>query len=97
MIRKIQEVRWSPTGKATRIYITQQIINRWSIDIAIKFDDEVEALIKRIKENNNICPKSLIQNVHKCTLSYQTSLIYQLYGDYIEILALIDNRSEHSF
>lgn len=97
MSKEIKQVYWSPTGEATRIAITKQIIERSSIEIAIKFDNEVEALIQRIINNNHICPKSELVNVHKCTLSYQTSLVYQILEKSIEIIALVDNRSEHGF
>ena len=97
MSDKVRKIVWSQTGEDTRISITKQIIKRWSLEVAIKFDDEVEELIQRIINNNHICPKSEVLDIHKCTLSYQTSLVYQVFDDRIEIIALIDNRSDHGF
>ena len=97
MSQNIRKVLWSPSAETIRLATIEQIIERWSLDIAIQFDDEVEALIERIKDNNHICPESKFQGVRKCRISDQTSLVYQIYDNHIEVIALIDNRSEHNF
>lgn len=97
MSEKIKTVIFSPTARTTRLKAIRFILEKWSVSVAIDFDNKVEELIDQIKNNNKLCPQSKLSNVRKCVVSKQTSMIYQINKDNIEIIAFIDNRAEHDF
>ncbi len=97
MSKNIRKVISSPTARITRLEAINLILTKWPIEVAIQFDNDVEALIEHIKSNNKLCPKSKIQMVRKCVVSRQTSMVYQIYDDHIEIVTFVDNRSDHDY
>lgn len=91
-------VLWSPKAEETYLAILQFIIKEWSIKEAEAFDNRVDDLILQLKRHKNLCPPSRqYRRLRKCVITSQTSLIYQFRNSTIEIIAFIDNRSDHSF
>lgn len=90
-------VIWSDEAKQQSKKIALDILNEWGLSSALSFSDDVDNLVKLLGENNKLCPTSKKVNFRKCVVSKQTSLIYELKGHDIELITLINNRSDHSF
>lgn len=90
-------VIWSPVAEQTYADIILFLISEWSLNSAKKFDKKTDKLIDTLRTQHKLCPESKIKNLRKCMISPQTSLIYRIHNDYLEIVAFIDNRSIHRF
>ena len=89
---------WSPTAEKSYIAILEFIIQKWYVKEAEALDKKVEDLIQQLKRHKNLCPPSKkFRNLRKCVITSQTSMIYQFRNSTIEIIAFIDNRSNHIF
>src|SRR5690554_6522275 len=65
---------------------------------AESFEARVESLINRLKTQKRLCPPSGKQkNLRRCVIAPQTSLVYQIKDNIIELVAFFDNRSEHKY
>ncbi len=91
------EVFWSPQAELSYLKILTYIINEWSVKDAENFDNKTERLIKKLQTNKNLCPKSKIESLRKCLVTSQTSLIYRIFNDSIEIVNFISNYSLHKY
>ena len=86
---------WSPLAEDSYLKILSQILDRWSIKEVEDFEGKVESLLKRLQTQKHLCPPSGKQNkFRRCVIAPQTSLVYQIKSDIIEIVAFFDNRSE---
>ena len=72
------QVSWTPLAIESYENIIDQLIVDWNINIIERFENQVEHLIDRIENHNHICPKSNIDNLHKCVINKQNSLIYRV-------------------
>ena len=91
-------VYWSSLAEKTYLKILSQILDRWSIKEAEDFEAKVDRLITILKTKKHLCPPSHTQKqLRRCVIAPQTSLVYQITGNTIEIVAFIDNRSEHGY
>lgn len=90
-------VIWAPVAEQTYTKIILFLISEWSLNSAKKFDEKTEKLIDMLRTQHKLCPESKIKNLRKCLISSQTSLIYRIYNDYLEIVVFIDNRSRHHY
>ena len=88
---------WSPIAEIEYLKILEYIIENWSVNDAINFDDKANSLIDKITTNHKICPKSEIANLRKCVVTHQTSLIYRINSNNIEIIDFISNYSSHNY
>lgn len=50
-----------------------------------------------ISINHKLCPKSKTSNFRKCVVTPQTSLIYRINSDSIDIIGFISNYSNHQY
>lgn len=92
------KVFWTPTAYQSYEAVVDQLILNWNVDIVVQFEESVRILIDHIQNHNHICPKSKIDNLHKCVISKHNSLIYRIKNnDTIEIILIIFNQSEHIF
>ena len=74
------------------------ILEQWSVDVAQRFDDRVNTLLDKLITFEQLCPPSeKIPELRKCIISKQSSLVYQIRDDYIELVAFFDNRSDHPY
>lgn len=91
-------IYWSPLAEYTYLELLTQIIERWSVKEAEAFELKVENLVEKLKIQNQLCPESEKQtNLRRCVVTNQTSLIYQIKGQVIELVAFVDNRSNHIY
>ncbi len=88
---------WSPVAEVEYLDILKYIMENWSINDADKFDNITNDLIDKITTNHKLCPKSEITNFRKCTVTHQTSLVYRINSDNIEIISFISNYSNHQY
>ena len=92
------QVSWTPLAIESYENIIDQLIVDWNINIIERFENQVEHLIDSIENHNHICPKSNIDNLHKCVINKQNSLIYRVKNNStIEIILFVFNKSEHIF
>ena len=91
------EVSWSPKAKESYIETILFILKKWTIKEVIGFEKDLKRIIKNLSSNLKLCPEILYKNLRKCTVSKQTSLVYRIVDNSIEIIAFIDNRSKHNY
>lgn len=91
-------ISWSPLAEETYLKTLSQILDRWTIKEAENFEAKVESLIKKLKTQKRLCPPSDKQkSLRRCVIAPQTSLVYQIKDNIIELVAFFDNRSEHQY
>jgi len=89
-------VIWSPLAEETYLNTLEFILKKWTVKETNEFVCTVRDLIEKIKSFKNLCPPSRKQkNLRKCVVSYQTSLVYRIHKNFIEIVAFFDNRSNN--
>lgn len=94
---KIILVTWSPQAEYSYLSILIYIIENWSVKAADNFNKKTENLISKIKSNNSLCPKSNMKNLRKCVITHQSSMIYRVNINYIEIVDFVSNYSLHKY
>lgn len=97
MDNPILEVVWSPEAERSFYEILLYLTEEWSVASAKKFDAKVEKLIGLLQTQYKLCPASKQKYLRKCLVIKQTSMIYRVMGNRLEIILFIDNRSHHSF
>lgn len=91
-------ISWSPLAEETYLNILSQILERWTIREAEAFEAKVESLIDKLRKQMYLCPSSEKQkSLRRCVIAPQASLVYQITGDVIELVAFFDNRSQHQY
>jgi len=97
MNAKPPKVIWSPLAEETYLKAIEFILKRWTVNEADEFVCMVRDLIERIQSFKNLCPPSMAhKNLRRCVVSFQTSLVYRIHKNFIEIVAFFDNRSNIS-
>jgi len=93
---KEYSISWSPIAEETYLGVISRILERWTIKEAEDFEEKVESLIDKLRTHKYLCPSSKMQkNLRRCIISAQTSLIYHIKGNVIELVSFFDNRSQH--
>lgn len=91
-------ISWSPLAEETYLKTLSQILDRWTVKEAESFEAKVESLIAKLKTQKRLCPPSDKQkSLRRCVIAPQTSLVYQIKDNIIELVAFFDNRSEHQY
>ena len=94
-MNQAKEVYWSALAKDTYSKLLKYLLDNYTFEIAINFDDKVNDLINSLQYFDQLCPPSkIVKNYHKCVINKQNSLIYRIHNNCIEIVAFIDNRSD---
>ncbi|MEM6697761.1 MAG: type II toxin-antitoxin system RelE/ParE family toxin [Bacteroidota bacterium] len=89
---------WSPTAQNTYLEIIDYLIDNWSLDTALKFDYQVNRLLKSLESFKHFCPASEKQpSYRRCVINKQPSLVYQVQNSTINLVTFLDNRSVSSF
>ncbi|MCU0338887.1 MAG: type II toxin-antitoxin system RelE/ParE family toxin [Spirosomaceae bacterium] len=94
----MNKISW--TEQAEDMYLEQLkfLLDSFPPDVALKFDEKVEQLIKRLQSFGELCPfSSKFPSLRKCRIDRYNSLVYRKDGHNIQIVALIDNRTNHDF
>jgi plasmid stabilization system protein ParE len=91
-------ISWSPLAEETYLKTLSLILEKWTIKEVEDFENKVESLIEKLKSQKRLCPPSDKQkNLRRCVIAPQTSLVYQIKDDIIELVAFFDNRSDHQY
>jgi len=91
------KVVWSGTARRNFRRTIDCLFEEWTENEVDKFNRNISDLVKRIKENINICPVSKVSNLRKCLIDKNNSLIYPIENETIYIVTLVDNRSLHNY
>lgn len=91
------KIIWSELAKDYYLLIIEQLFEKWNLSIVEKFETETVELISKIAHHNHICPKSKIENFHKCVVNKHISLIYRIENKNLEIITFLFNQSDHLF
>ncbi|MBD3183540.1 hypothetical protein GF312_14695 [Candidatus Poribacteria bacterium] len=95
---KQYQIFWSPLAEESYLNTLTQILEKWTIKEAEDFEAKVDSLIEKLKTQKYLCPPSGKKNgLRCCVITPQTSLIYQIENDVIELVAFFDNRSDHRY
>ncbi len=90
-------IEWSPFAKLTYNEILLDILDKWSVDEMEQFNEHVKGWLNDIREFKEMCPPSgKNSNYRRCVISKQTSLVYKVKGEVIELLEFIVNKADHS-
>lgn len=91
------EVVWSEESLQNYFRILDYLLEKWSFREIENFENRFDDLILRLKNHKEICPKSLLLNYRRCLIDKNNSLIYQEVNNMIFLVAIIDNKSSHSY
>lgn len=91
------KVIWSNEALNALDQIMEYVFEEWGINPVLELQNEIEKLIIAISNNKKLCPDSKVMGLRKCVLSKQTSVVYKITKSQLEIVAVIDNRSEHLY
>jgi len=68
--------------------------DEWSITVANNFEANFEEKLLNISSYPESCIESgIFKNIRKCIVTKQTSFLYRIKNEYIEIITVFDNRS----
>jgi len=68
-------VIWSEQAKISYEKIIDNLLEQWSVDIVLNFEIFINKLLENIIINNNFCPASKIEQLRKCVVHKNVSLI----------------------
>jgi plasmid stabilization system protein ParE len=88
------EIRFSPEAKDTFLGIILFIETNWNEKVADEFINKAYKVITSISNNPYLYPKTNVPFVRKAFVTKQTSILYQVNNNYINILLFWDNRQE---
>lgn len=72
------QITWSIATKNSYLNIIEQLFNTWNLTIIERFENQVNLLLHNLAFHNHICPKSILEDLHKCVVNKHISLIYRL-------------------
>ncbi len=90
-----KEIIWSPLAEEDFENILDHLVKEWNEEIALKFIDFTDHLLKQIAKNPNQFPlihKKL--KVRKCVMSKHNSLYYRNSRSHVDLLRIFDNRKD---
>jgi hypothetical protein len=94
----LREVVWSPLAELTYYDILLYVIENYGLRAADELDLLVCSTLDKLKVFDRLCPSSYkMPSLRKCTLSKQTSMIYSINKECIEVVEFLNNRSGHEY
>tara|TARA_B110001469_G_C9646725_1_gene327206 strand:- start:296 stop:583 length:288 start_codon:yes stop_codon:yes gene_type:complete len=91
------KITWSEEASESFERIALNVLKKWNYKTAKEFDTKVDEYLTGLKSNPKMCQASKKNKIRKCVISKQTSLVYRIKKDTIELLLFIDNSSNHSY
>lgn len=91
----MNQIIWSP--RATDAYLDiLEITYYFSVSAALDLDEKLEKLVNRLQKHKYSCPPSkLLPGTRRCVVTKNVSLVYEIVGDVIQIILVIDNRMDN--
>jgi plasmid stabilization system protein ParE len=75
--------------------LIEYLASEWGKSSKVKFLNKLETTIDRISNFPDSNPKSNeLGGIYKCVVSKQTSLVYRIKNDEVEIITIFDNRQD---
>lgn len=96
-MKKEFSILWTKEAQNTYLNKLDFIFEKWTITEVENFEILVVNPLLNLEFNDEICPEIKIFGLRKCLISSQTSLLYRIVTNKIELISFIDNRSEHKF
>ncbi|MFT5778071.1 MAG: plasmid stabilization system protein ParE [Crocinitomicaceae bacterium] len=90
-------VAWTENANDTYLDTLAFILKKWTTKEAKHFETLTKDLMEKLTHNLKLCPKVKGQTFRKCVISSQTSLVYRTRSKSVELIAFIDNRSNHGY
>lgn len=91
------EIVWTETALESFYKVVDYLFDYWSIEAIDLFEKNVDELIERIVNDNQICPEANLFGYRKCVIDEQNSMVYHIINDRLLIVVFVDNRSQHSY
>ena len=88
--------KWAIEAEKNFTETVDYILDNFGVDVALNFIDKVDAIIELIRINHNLFPK-IENDLHRCVVSYQSSLTYKMENGIIYIVSFYANRTNHRF
>jgi len=88
------EVKFSVHATDTLLSIVSFIESKWSIKVADEFIEKAYKTIDSIAAQPYMYQATSYENVRRAVITKQTSIIYKIHSQYIEILFFWDNRQD---
>jgi plasmid stabilization system protein ParE len=89
---------WSDLAYLSFNDAADYLTENYSLDAAIKFDEEVEKLLEKLRSFKHFCPPYELRPIlRKCVVNHYTSMIYRVDGTTIHLITFCDNRGIHIF
>jgi len=90
-------IYWTEEAEDTFFESVAFILSKWTVKEAENFEALTFALLDKLRSNLKLCPELKKMKLRRCVVSVQTSLVYRIQGKAIELIAFVDNRSDHSY
>jgi plasmid stabilization system protein ParE len=91
-------ISWTELANETYLNLLTYLIDNFGLLVAKKYENEVSQLLNQIQFFNKMCPQSnKNKNYFKCVINKQSSIVYKIENNIIELIAFIDNRSDHQY
>jgi len=94
---KKHSIYWTVEASNTYINTITFIFEKWTIKEVEHFEKLTSELLEKLKTNQKLCPEIKRLKLRKCVISQQTSLVYRVKSESIELINFVDNRSDHKY
>lgn len=88
---------WTPDAELSFSVILNWIIDNWGLIAAQKFDSNIENSLEILSTNPFIGEVSERTGFRKLVIHKNTSIIYKIIEDKVELVFFVDNRMNHLF
>lgn len=88
------QIIWSPQANQTYLLILEYLQKKWTEREINNFIERTEKVLFFISQNPLLYRYSKQNDSYKCVVTEQTSLIYQIKQDKVELLSFWDNRQD---
>jgi plasmid stabilization system protein ParE len=91
------KIVWSDLAYLSYTDIVNYLTDHYSLEVAVRFDEEVEILLDKLRSFRELCPPyEKRAGLRKCTVNTYTSLLYRVDGKTIHLITFFDNRGIHT-
>jgi hypothetical protein len=88
---------WSDEAPNTYDNAIDDLIDKWEIEVVLDFETKTNLLLDHLKNYKKFCPPSKKKKLRKCVIHKNTSLVYKINKNNIELVTFVDNHNEHSY
>jgi hypothetical protein len=96
-VKKKYSIHWTREAETTYLEALIFVLEKWTLKEAEHLENLTNDLLKNLAHNLKLCPEVKGMEVRKCVISEQTSLVYRIHKKSLELIAFVDNRSDHFY